>query len=86
MGTDFSRTRSLSKFVVDASKVVNYPKINPNAKTIKNVVIVLFGVIGMIVGTYVSIDQLVTDLSGNGTDTCKPANLTMTWYPPKIVQ
>ena len=51
-------------------------------------VIVTFGIMGMIVGTYVSIDQLVTDLSGGGNDTCVPANSTglhSIWYPPKIV-
>lgn len=53
----------------------------------KNAVIVLFGVVGMVVGTYVSIDQLVIDLSGKGNDTCIPANATglhSIWYPPKI--
>ena len=51
-------------------------------------VIVTFGIMGMIVGTYVSIDQLVTDLSGGGNDTCVPANSTgfhSVWYPPKLV-
>jgi len=57
-------------------------------KCIKNGVIVTFGIMGMIVGTYVSIDQLVTDLSGGGNDTCIPANSTgfhSIWYPPKLV-
>ena len=51
-------------------------------------VIVTFGIMGMAVGTYVSIDQLVTDLSGGGNDTCVPANSTgfhSVWYPPKLV-
>ena len=55
-------------------------------KSAKNLIIVIFGLIGMVVGTYVSIVQLVTDLSNSGqADTCGAANSTLTWYPPKIV-
>jgi len=55
-------------------------------KSVKNGTIVAFGVMGMIVGTYVSIGQLVHDLEHPGGDTCTPANVTtLTWYPPKIV-
>ena len=55
-------------------------------KSAKNLIIVIFGLIGMVVGTYVSIVQLVTDLSNSGqADTCGATNSTLTWYPPKIV-
>ena len=40
------------------------------------IVIVSFGLLGMVVGTVVSIDQLVTDLSGSNSTQCVPANLT----------
>ena len=54
-------------------------------KSAKNLIIVIFGVMGMVVGTYVSIVQLVEDLEHPGGDTCVAANTTLTWYPPKIV-
>ena len=39
--------------------------------------IIIFGVVGMVVGTYVSVDQLVIDLSPSSNQTsCIPANLT----------
>lgn len=50
----------------------------------KNLGITLFGALGMVVGTYVSIVQLVTDLSPNANaTTCIPANLTdqKLWFP-----
>jgi hypothetical protein len=49
-----------------------------------NSAICLFGALGAVVGTYVSIVQLVDDLSNPGNTTqCIPANLTdsMLWFP-----
>jgi len=61
--------------------VMTFNKPNGKARfyisTVKNVAIIIFGVVGMVVGTYVSVDQLVIDLSPSSNQTsCIPANLT----------
>ena len=56
------------------NKLVN---IHPQIGSIKNYFIVSFGVFGMVIGTIVSLDTLINDISGNGSSTtCVAANET----------